>query len=419
MTIYLGSPNSPHGYSALKLIVRLFLVIAVLGGLGAAGWFYFAPSAPAAVPRTTTVARGDVEDTVLATGVLEAKMLVSVGAEVSGRIDTLHVALGQQVSRGDLIAEIDSLNQENAVRGAEAALASVEAQKRIQQANAAQAELALTRARQSAERNLITQVELEAAELAVETAQAQIEQLDAQILQARINVDAANLNLERTRITAPADGTVVAVLVEEGQTVNANSDTPTIVKIANLDTMIVKAEISEADVPRVVPGQRVYFTIMGEPNNRIEAQLIDVEPAPESISSDTAASSTSSAVYYNGRFEVPNPDYKLRISMTAQVTIVLGEAQDVVVVPSSALIETPRGTAVRVYDAAEGRVMPRPVTVGLNNNIVAEIVDGLSEGDEIVDTGSAAPSAGAGQMPRNPGSPFGSGMMPMGPGMLR
>ena len=126
------------------------------------------------------------------------------------------------------------------------------------------------------------------------------------------------------------DGTVVSLEVEVGQTVNASSSSPTIVKLANLDNMVVKAEISEADVPRVVPGQKVYFTILGDPNTRIDATLRAVEPAPDSISSDsTASSSSSTAIYYNGLFDVANPDHKLRISMTAQVTIVLDQADNV------------------------------------------------------------------------------------------
>src|SRR5690606_15864713 len=166
--------------------------------------------------------------------------------------------------------------------------------------------------------------------------------------------------------------TVVAVLVDEGQTVNANADAPTLVMLADLDEMIVRAEISEADVPRVHPGQRVYFTILGDPDTPIEAMLLDVEPAPESITSGTSTS--GNAVYYSGRFVVPNPDHVLRISMTAQVTIVLDEARDVIVIPSSALVSAgPRGSFVRVYDAATEEIEMRPVEVGLNNNILAEI----------------------------------------------
>ena len=396
-------------------MIRLLVLLILLAGAGTALWFYFATPAPAAAPRTSPVGRGSVEQTVLATGILEASSLINVGAEVSGRIEAVHVTLGQTVSQGDLIAEIDSLNQENAVRAAEAALASAEAQKRIQEANVRQAERALERAQQLRDQNLISNVDFESAEIAAETARAQLEQFDAQILQAQLSVDSAMLDLDRTRITAPMDGTVVAVLVDEGQTVNANADAPTLVMLADLDEMIVRAEISEADVPRVQPGQRVYFTILGDPDTPIEATLLDVEPAPESITSGTATS--GNAVYYNGRFVVPNPDHRLRISMTAQVTIVLDEARDVVVVPSSALVSAPRGSFVRVYDAATEAIEMRPVEVGLNNNILAEIVSGLEEGEMIVDGATGAVGAAAGQFGAGPGGP-GGGLMPMGGGPM-
>src|SRR5690606_13264740 len=237
---------------------------------------------------------------------------------------------------------------------------------------------------------------------------------EAQILSARIQVDSANLDLDRTKITAPSDGTVVAVMAEEGQTVNANSDAPTIVKIANLDTMIVKAEISEADVPRVSPGQRVYFTILGMPQNKIEATLLDVEPAPESITSDTTTTA-SGAVYYNGRFTVPNPDHTLRIGMTAEVTIVLEDAQDVLVVPSAALTTAgPNANFVQVYDPQSGEIERREVTVGLDNNITAEITEGLSEGELIVEGGAGLMLTAGGQGGGRPA--MGGAMMFRGPG---
>jgi macrolide-specific efflux system membrane fusion protein len=322
--------------------------------------------------------------------VLQANLLVSVGAEVSGRIDALHVALGQSVKKGDLIAEIDSLAQLNAVKSAQASLAGIQAQKRNQQAALLKAETGLERNKQLNANSLVSKTDLETAQAAVDSAQAQIDQLDAQIAQAQLSVESAELNLSRTRIIAPNDGTIVALLVEQGQTVNANSAIPTIVKIADLDTMVIKAEISEADVVKVKPGQRVYFTILGEPNKQIDATLREIEPAPTSIATESAAS--DSAVYYNGLFDVPNPDHKLRISMTAQVTIVLDEAQDVLTLSSGLLNRSGRDGdfMVQVYDPKTEVIEPRRVKVGLNNNINAEILDGLNEGDQVV-SGVATP----------------------------
>lgn len=371
----------------LKWIVPVVLLAA-----GAAGWLVFSTPAKDEVPRTTPVARGNVEETVLASGVIQASSLVSVGAEVSGRIKTLNVQLGDDVKAGTVIAEIDSLNQENAVKAAQASLANTAAQKTIQTANLGQAKTALERAEKLSPQKLISDADLQAAQLAVQTAEGQLQAIDAQIQQAEINVEAAQLNLDRTKIVAPSDGTVVAVAVEVGQSVNANNSSPTIVKLANLDKMVVKAEISEADVPRVEPGQQVYFTILGDPDTRINATLRAVEPAPDSIASDdTSSSSSSTAVYYNGLFDVDNPGHKLRISMTAQVTIVLKTADDVLTVPSSVLGRKGRDGSytLQVWNQQKQAAEPKPVTIGLNNNVTAEVLSGLAEGDLVVNTTTA------------------------------
>lgn len=385
----------PIGESKLKIVVRIVVFLMIVGAGGAALWWNFAAPKAATVPQTVAVSRGKLESTVLASGVLEANSLVSVGAEVSGRIETMNVKLGQQVQKGDLIATIDSLNQENAVKAAGAALKQINAQKRVQMASLSQAEQALARSTQMYDKKLIAQTDFETANSAVETAQAQIDGLDAQISQATLAVESAELNLSRTKIVAPMAGTVVAVLVDEGQTVNASSSIPTIIKIADLDTMIIKAEISEADVTRVAPGQKVYFTILGEPDNKIDATLREVEPAPTSISSDSG--STDTAVYYNGLFEVPNPDHKLRISMTAQVTIVLQEADNALLVPAAALKGGRNGgNMVLVYDPSTQETRPHPVKVGLNNNVQAQILDGVAEGDLVVQAGAAPSPSGSG-----------------------
>ena len=379
-------------------------IVTVLLGAGVAGYFVLGAPAKDEVPRTVPVTRGNVEETVLASGTIEASSLVSVGAEVSGRIKSLNVALGDEVKAGEVIAEIDSLNQENAVKAAEASLANVEAQKAIQDASLAQARVALERAKKLSPQQLISDADYQAAELAVQTAEGQLKAIEAQILQANLSVDSAKLNLDRTRIVAPSDGTVVAVAVEVGQSVNANNESPTIVKIANLDRMVVKAEISEADVPRVLPGQKVYFTILGDPDNRIEATLRAVEPAPQSIASDTSTStsSTGTAVYYNGLFDVDNPDHRLRISMTAQVTIVRAQAKDAIVIPSSALGRRgPGGYTVRVL-GEDGTPQRRKIKVGINNNVSAQVTEGLAEGDKVVLGESSAPDSGQQNARRGP-----------------
>lgn len=372
---------------------RFWLVLILLllaAGAGWYGWQRYQGSATAAVPETAQVTRADVQQTVLSNGILQANSLVSVGAQVSGRIEKVDVTVGDVVKQGALIAEIDPSDQQNTVKTAEAALASVTAQLHSQQATVAQAQASLDRSDQLAAKGLVSTADHETAQAALQTAKAQIEVLQAQLQQASIAVDNAKLNLSRTQITAPSDGTVVSVLVDAGQTVNATQSSPTIVKLADLNTMVIKAQISEADVPRVKPGQAVYFTILGEPDKKIDATLLSINPAPDSIAteSDTTVSTSTSAIYYIGQFEVPNPDGKLRIDMTAQVTIVLAESKNALTVPSTALTKTQRGYVVAVYDPVTKTTRTTPVEVGINNNVTAEITKGLSEGQLVVATGA-------------------------------
>jgi macrolide-specific efflux system membrane fusion protein len=373
-----------------RLIVWLGVAVVVIGGAVAAGWSLWAPSQAAVEPATVAVTRGDVERTVLASGSLQANAVTSVGAEVSGRIQTLAVKLGDAVAKGDLIAAIDSVDQQNAVKSAEAS------QLTARQADLKTAQAALTRADKLKAQGLLSDADQLTAEANLTSAQAAIAALEAQISQADLAVDAARLNLEKTRILAPVGGTVVAVLVTEGQSVSAAQSAPTIVKIADLDTMLIKAQISEADITRVQPGQNAKFTILGEPNASIDATLLATEPAPEAIAtSDTGLSGSDNAVYYNGIFSVANPDHRLRIGMTAQITITIDQRTGVLTLPASALGTAGRGGMYRVpvYDAASGEIRPTPIKVGLNNNIVAEITEGLAEGDRVV---TATPVLGSG-----------------------
>lgn len=397
---------------------RLLLALAVLVAAAPGGWLAWrATFAEAATDALVTapVTRGDIRQTVLATGILKPARLVAVGAQVSGRLTALKVALGDRVAQGGLIAEIDSVNQQNDLRIAEAALANVRAQRNEKRATLRQAELELARQKKMVAQNAVSQAAYEAAEATVATTRAQIEALEAQIAEAEVAVEVARVDLGYTRITAPIDGTVLAVVTQEGQTVNASQQAPTIVVLGQIDVMTVRAEISEADIVGVRPGQPVSFTILGDPDRRYEARLAAIEPAPESITGDSSitsstssgsasSSSASEAVYYIGTFEVPNPDGRLRTYMTAEVQIVTDEARDVLTVPAAALLGGGRdGTSVRVVDAA-GAVAARPVEIGLNNKVAVEVRAGLAEGERVV-TGQAdggAPESSSRSQRRGP-----------------
>ena len=394
---------------------RLF---AVLGVLALASWGVYAKffkKTPAPQVITAEVERTSLEDTVLASGTIKSERDVNVGAQVSGQIKKLHVDLGDQVKQGQLLAEIDSTTQTNTLRNAEAQVALLQAQLQAKEALYRQAEITFKRQQGLFKLDAASQAELDEAEATLATTRADINALQAQIKQANISVDTARVNLGYTRILAPIDGVVTGVIAEEGRTVNAVQSAPTIIKLSRLDSVLIKAQISEADVVRVKPGLPVYFTILGEPQKRYEAKLRAIEPSPESEQVDTStktttttSSSTTAAVYYNGLFEVPNPDGKLRVAMTAQVFIVLAKADDVLAIPASALGARNRKDDTYTVRVLEGepsgvqRVVDRQVKVGLNNRVQAQVLAGLKEG-ELVVVGEASASGSAGGSRRPPG----------------
>lgn len=377
-----------------------FVILLLLAAIGLILFWYGFFDRQTSSAITAPVTRGDVEEAVLASGTFKPVKLVAVGAQVSGRITALDVKLGDAVKKDTLIAEIDSTTQSNDLKIAQASLANVRAQRQESEADLANAQLTLIRQQTVFRNQAGSKADLDSAEASVKKITAQIAALDAQITSAEVAVETAQANLSYTRITAPMDGTVLAIVNQQGQTVNAAQSAPTIVILGQLDTMIVRTEISEADVVKVKVGQPVYFTILGDPVTRHDAVLQSIEPAPESITSDssvtssstttsssssTTSSSASSAIYYNGVFAVPNHDNHFRTYMSAEVHIVLGQARSVLTIPSSALgARLADGSyGVQVIDQ-NGKQNSRKVMVGLNNNVTAEIQSGLSEGESVV-----------------------------------
>ncbi|RQT61582.1 macrolide transporter subunit MacA [Burkholderia cepacia] len=335
------------------------------------------------------VSRGDLENAVLATGALQAFRQVDVGAQVSGQLKSLKVKLGDKVTKGQWLAEIDPVLSENALRQARASEESLRAQQQSTAAQLTQAELAFRRQQAMLPDDATSRESFEAARATLDVQRATLASLAAQIRSARIQIETAQANLGYTRIVAPIDGQVVAIVTQEGQTVIAQQQAPVILKLADLDTMTVKAQVSEADVIRVNAGQTAYFTILGEPDRRHYGKLRAIEPAPQNYAETQGAlgagAKPNSAVFYNALFEVPNPEHRLRISMTAQVNIVLGNARNALSIPAAALGEKRKdGTyAVRVL-RADGSTETRNVRIGINNNVRVEVLAGLKDGERVV-----------------------------------
>ncbi|CAM3794514.1 efflux RND transporter periplasmic adaptor subunit [Paracoccus yeei] len=373
--------------------VTVALIVAVLlGGVPALRLTGITPgSAAAPAYLTAPVARGSVEVSVLAEGRLKPSNLVAVGAQVSGRITALAVKVGDRVGQGDLIAEIDSVTQRNDLRKAEAALANIKAQLVEKRAVLALAEKMLARQQNLIRSAASSRSDFDTAEQDVEVAHAQIAALEAQTAEAEVAIETARANLDYTRITAPSAGTVLAIVNQAGQTVNSAQSSPTIAVLGDLARMNVHAEISEADIGKVKPEQKVRFSLLDDSGRTYQGALESIAPAPQAIvndsliNPDTTADSDSEAVYYIGIVPVENPDGNLRSYMTAQVSILLGEAQDVLTVPALALGQRNGDGSYKVRVLArDGSVESRNVGIGLNDKVVAEVISGLNEGEHVV-----------------------------------
>jgi membrane fusion protein, macrolide-specific efflux system len=374
--------------SRKRIIVGTIVLLAILGsGLAVKKYFF---GTPKAAFITADVVRMDLEESVLASGTLKAFKTVAVGAQVSGQLKTLRVALGDKVRKGQLLAEIDPVIQKNTLKDSEAQVENLRAQKRSRQELLKQYDLAYQRQKLMSAKDATSKADMEIALSQLESTRYDIAALEAQINKATIAVDTARANLEYTRIYAPIDGAVISIDTEEGQTVVSTQSATTIITLATLDTMTVKAKISEADVIRVKPGLTTYFTLLGDADKRYYSKLRAIEPGPVSSgtsgsgTSNSASSSSSSAIYYYGLFEVPNTDNKLKVSMTTQVAIILNQAKQALCIPVSALGDKQKDGRTTVKVLEGGIAQSRSIRTGISNNVQVQVLEGLREGEKVV-----------------------------------
>ncbi|MGB2739108.1 MAG: efflux RND transporter periplasmic adaptor subunit [Cognaticolwellia sp.] len=365
------------------LLLVLFFAVIIAG----AGYKYSLSQQVQTVFITDIVKRGNIESVVLTNGVLYPSKLVSVGAQISGLIEKIGVQLGDEIKQGDFIAQIDNLTQKNALKEAEALLKSIDAQLRAKQAQIKVATAEFTRSKKMLATSASSQSDYDTAESVLAVYQAELDQLNAEKEKSIISVDNAQVNLGYTLIESPIDGTVIYVSVEEGQTVNNNQGTPSIIELAQLDVMTIKAQVSEADIINVSAGQKVYFTILGATGKKYYGVLRAIEPGPTLLSGDDSSLKIGDdeAIYYNALFDVENPDKLLRFGMTTQVSIILEKAENALLVPSQVLVKrSGLKAAYQVLVKNGDQAEYRNVDVGINNKIYAQILSGLNEGDEIV-----------------------------------
>ncbi|UZD16724.1 efflux RND transporter periplasmic adaptor subunit [Gallibacterium anatis] len=372
-----------------KRILGIAVVLIILAAI----YYFNLQSQPKTTYLTETAKYSDIQQTVVATGTVRSSNRVEVGARVSGKVEKILVKLGQKVKKGELIAELDSITQENTLNSAQAQLAAYKAQLVAAQTAYRVANSNFQRIAKLYKRKASSLDDYENAQNNLDSAKANVEQIQAQIKQSEIEVNTAATNLNYTKITSPIDGSVISIPVSVGQTVNANQTTPTIIQVADLNTMLIKPEISEGDITKIKPGMKVQFTTLAEPDEIYQAEIASVDPALTTLTDNEYSESVSdtNAIYYYANVLVPNPEHKLQIGMTTQNTIITAQKQHVLVVPTLAIQKRNGQNSVQILDG--DKVVEKVVQIGLHDDINTEILSGLNEGDNVILSQSSANEA--------------------------
>ncbi|BEG63636.1 hemolysin D [Coprobacter fastidiosus NSB1 = JCM 33896] len=364
---------------------KTVLIVIIIAIIGIVIWMLSNPSKKNEITfDTAIVTKRDISNSVTATGSIEPVTKVEVGTQVSGIIDKLYADYNSTVTKGQLIAEMDKVTLQSELDSKQAAYDGSKAEYEYQQKKYA-------RSKTLYDKNLISDTEYEEAVYNYEKAKSTYQSQKAELAKAK-------RNLAYATITSPIDGVVISRDVEEGQTVAAGFETPTLFTIAaDLTQMQVVADVDEADIGGVEEGQRVSFTVDAYPNDTFEGKVMQIRLGDESSSNSSSTSSTSTVVTYEVVISAQNPEYKLKPRLTANVTIYILDKKDVLSVPAKALRFTPEAPLInpdnKIIDCkAEHKIWTlegntftaHPVKIGITNDIYTEILDGVTEGMEIV-----------------------------------
>ena len=376
-----------------KPFILMGVGILVLAGV----YFGFFHQAKAVAPPAAmyTVKRVDLEDVVTSLGKLEPANYVDVGAQVSGQLLVLHVELGDTVKKGDLLAEIDPRTHKAKVEADKATLANLEASLAERKSKLVQAQRNYKRDAALRKQNAASELAAQTSETEYKVAQAQVQAVEAQIRQATATLESNELNLSYTSIYAPISGTVVSLEVKEGQTLNANQTTPKLMRIAELEVMTVWASVSEADVNKIRPGMDVYFTTIGDVATRYYAKVQNILPS---------YTEENDVILYDVTFDVKNPDKVFLPAMNTQVFFVRSQAADALSLPAQVLPAGNRDAAKTVLTVVtpDKREEKREVTLGVRTRTAVQVLDGLSEGDQVKVVAAGAAARQTGMRPMTP-----------------
>lgn len=327
------------------------------------------------------VKKGDIFEAVIASGEIEAKTKVDVGAQVSGQIKQIFVNTGDEVKKGDLIAIIDDVKQQNEISDLNASLNILKAELASKEINLKIAKSKMQRENLLYKKGASSKENYENALNSYKLAEANLITTKQNIKKTEISLNTAQTNLGYTKIISPVNGTIISKLVELGQTVNSNQTTPTIVTIANLDLLEVKIEISEGDITKIKNNQDVIFNILSDFSINHKAKIYLIDPAPKNYN-NTNSQNPTSAVYYYAKYLIDNKDRKFRIGMTTENKILINEAKQVNFLPSIAIQSDENGKFVIRQNLDKQEKIY--IQTGLDNGINTQILSGLNEGDKII-----------------------------------
>ncbi len=330
----------------------------------------------------STVTSQTLVTKILAEGRVHAFKTVTVGAQVSGQLQKLHVQLGDQVTKGSLLAEIDPTLQQNTLLSCQAQIRNVK-----ERIVGAQAKLKFTqdeyqRNQKLVEKKLVAESNFEEAKTNYIEAKSTLDALQAELEAAKVNLSTAQINLGYTKIMAPIDGMVSDIITEEGQTVVSTQTASSILVLQDLSQVTIKAELPEAEVIKAKPGQEVYFSIIGDPDHRYYSTLRMIEPAPTTGETDEFS---DAAVYYFGLFEVANSQRLLRPGMTVEVSVILSTTPDTLTIPVNALGAQLAGDRYLVTVLTPWHTLnQREVVVGQTDNDFIQVLKGLRKGEKVI-----------------------------------
>ena len=372
---------------------KILIGIAIVIVLGIVVFIAFRKKEDGLKFRTEKISKGDIVETVTASGNVNAVTTVLVGTQVSGTIKTIYADFNSPVKQGQLIAQIDPATFEAQVEQARANLLSAKANLEKADASFIDAKRTMERNKALFSKDLIARSEVDTAETNYETSKAQINASKAQIAQAEASLKVAETNLRYTRIVSPVNGIVVSRNVDVGQTVAASFQTPTLFTIAqDLTKMQIDTNVAEADIGKVKQGQDVEFSVDAYSGVIFKGKVSQVRNAPINV---------QNVVTYNAVILVSNPELKLKPGMTANVSIIVSQKKDVLRIPNAALRFTmpdkdkdknkkaqqkgPGQKGSGVWIIADGKPKRLPVSTGVSDGSYTELISGeIKEGQEVV-----------------------------------